>query len=94
MFTAHGGGQKMETATDNRLSLGSPVASSLLEGDTLLCQQQVCSLLGISRRTLFDYVEEGKLPQPIRLSSKWLRWRLSTLREFIRREDRRAQKAS
>jgi len=39
--------------------------------------------LGISRRTLFRLVSAGKLPQPIRLSKRTVRWDWQAVQEFL-----------
>lgn len=39
--------------------------------------------LGVSRRTLFRLVSAGKLPQPIRLSKRTVRWDWQAVQEFL-----------
>jgi len=39
--------------------------------------------LGISRRTPFRLVSAGKLPQPIRLSKRTVRWDWQAVQEFL-----------
>lgn len=49
----------------------------------LITDRQVATALGISKATVWRWAGLGKLPQPIRLSGKCTRWRVSDIENFI-----------
>jgi predicted DNA-binding transcriptional regulator AlpA len=49
----------------------------------LLDAGEVCRLLSISKPTLWRYVKQERVPQPIRLGSQVLRWRLRDIKRFV-----------
>lgn len=51
--------------------------------DKLLTTKQVAELLSISERTLWRLVSSGRLPKPIKLSARTVRWKHSDILAFI-----------
>jgi len=49
----------------------------------LLDARQVAGLLNISRATLWRYVKAERVPQPVRLAEKCVRWRLSDIERLL-----------
>jgi predicted DNA-binding transcriptional regulator AlpA len=47
----------------------------------LLTPREVCERLGISRTTLYRRMADGRLPEPLRLSERVLRWRVEDIPE-------------
>ena len=52
-------------------------------GDRLIRLPELLSLVGVSRATAYRYLASGKLPAPIRLSSRCVAWKASTINEWI-----------
>ncbi len=52
-------------------------------GDRLLTVQQVAARLGVGVRTLWRLVEHKRAPQPIRFSSKLVRWHSAVVQAFL-----------
>ena len=51
--------------------------------DRLITDKEVAHLIGASRSWPWKLVQEGKFPEPIRLSSRCTRWRLSDVRKWM-----------
>ena len=51
--------------------------------DRLLRISQVQEMTGLSRASVYKMVADGRLPPPVRLSSRCVRWRESELLETI-----------
>ena len=49
----------------------------------LIDSKEVCSLIGVSRGTLFRMRREGKLPTPMQVSSRLVKWRRSDIMAWI-----------
>ena len=49
----------------------------------LLTRQQVEKMLGIRRSTIYKLMRQGKLPEPIKISSGCVRWRKAELEDWI-----------
>lgn len=49
----------------------------------LLTDHQVAAALGLGRSTVWRWVTEGRLPQPVRLSGKCTRWRAADIEAFV-----------
>ncbi len=63
--------------------------------DPLLTTNEVAWRLRCSTRTVWRYVAQGLLPQPIRLSPQKCLWRESAIQRFLTsRVDERRQSAS
>jgi prophage regulatory protein len=52
-------------------------------GEQLLRLPQLKAVLGISRATIYRYVDSGKLPPPVKLSSRCVAWRASAINEWM-----------
>lgn len=55
--------------------------------ETLLTREQVENRYGFSPNCLRKLVKQGDFPRPIQIGQKLLRWRLSTIDEFIASKD-------
>lgn len=51
--------------------------------DRLITDKDVAHLIGASRSWPWKLVKDGKFPEPIRLSSRCTRWRLSDVRQWM-----------
>ena len=49
----------------------------------LLTRQEVESLTGLGRSTIYRLMRLGKFPAPIRIGSRAVRWPASELQEFL-----------
>ena len=49
----------------------------------LLTRHQVEKMLGIRRSTIYKLMRQGKLPEPIQISSGCVRWQKSELEDWI-----------
>ncbi|MDE4140963.1 helix-turn-helix transcriptional regulator [Phaeobacter gallaeciensis] len=47
-----------------------------------LTDREVGEVFGIGRATVWRWLDCGKLPQPVRLSGKCTRWRVSDIENF------------
>ncbi|MBC7076696.1 MAG: AlpA family phage regulatory protein [Synergistales bacterium] len=48
--------------------------------------------LGVSRRTVFRFVSAGKLPQPIRLTRRTVRWQWEAVQEWMSANNHRPKR--
>jgi prophage regulatory protein len=51
--------------------------------DMMLTVKDVAELLSMSRRSVWRYVADGKLPQPLHLSRTMVRWRASDIQRYL-----------
>ena len=51
---------------------------------TLLTGRELCTLFGVSRSTLYRYVEQGLLPPPLKLGPRCSRWQKHEMLEALR----------
>ena len=58
-----------------------------MSAEVLLTREQVETNYGFSPNGLRKLVKEGEFPAPIQVGRKLLRWRLSTINEFIAARD-------
>lgn len=56
-----------------------------ITGEQLLTARDVSHLLKVSRRTIWRWVAQGRLPDPIRYSRTCVRWKASVLRAYLER---------
>jgi predicted DNA-binding transcriptional regulator AlpA len=49
----------------------------------MIGRAQLAPLLGISRRSLDDWISEGRFPPPLRLSGRVHRWAKATIRRWL-----------
>lgn len=55
---------------------------TVLERARLMKMGEVCSFVGVGETTVKKMVKAGKLPAPVRLSSKCVRWRVGDLADW------------
>jgi len=51
--------------------------------DTFIRVQQVANILGIGKSTVWLWVKQQRLPQPVRLSTRVSVWKSSEINHFI-----------
>lgn len=51
--------------------------------DMYLRVADVAELLSVNRRTVWRWVDEGRLPSPIRLTARTVRWPASELQSYL-----------
>jgi excisionase family DNA binding protein len=49
----------------------------------LLSARDVAELCGVTRRTVWRWVREGRLPEPRRITASTVRWPADQVEEFI-----------
>ena len=60
------------------------------DGPRLLNRNQVATILGVSRRTMYTAVSQGKFPAPISIFGM-ARWEEKTVLEFIEKAKRQGR---
>ncbi len=55
--------------------------------DRLLKTSEVAKLLSLSRVTIFRLRRDGKFPEPLKMSQRCNRWRLSDIEEFMKSQN-------
>ena len=51
--------------------------------ERLLKDKECAQMLSVSRSLWWDYVKDGKFPQPIKLTERTTRWKLSDIMRII-----------
>jgi prophage regulatory protein len=51
--------------------------------DQLLTVEEVMKLLRVSRRTVWRWLAEGRLPRPLRPTCVCTRWKASDIRKYL-----------
>lgn len=51
--------------------------------DRFITDREVAHLLGASRSGVWKLAQAGRLPAPVRLTSKFTRWRLSSIQAWM-----------
>ncbi len=54
----------------------------------ILRRDEVLQLIGISRPTPYEWLHDGRFPQPIRLGARSIGWRRSDIRAWLHDDDR------
>jgi excisionase family DNA binding protein len=54
-----------------------------LFGEQLLTVREVADLMRVSRRTVWRWVAQGRLPGPVRYSRTCVRWKASVVRAYL-----------
>lgn len=49
----------------------------------LVRRPEVCELTGLPKSTLYDYLQAGTFPAPVRLSARSVAWRLNEVLAWI-----------
>lgn len=62
-----------------------------LERERLLDAETSAALAGMSKRSWFRYVSAGQAPQPIRLSSRIVRWKAGAVIDWLNSKNGGAQ---
>jgi prophage regulatory protein len=52
--------------------------------EQLLTIQEVADLLKVSKRTVWRWLRQGRLPVPIRCSERCIRWQASVVRAYLK----------
>ena len=60
-------------------------AGSVLAPGALLTTRDLKEVLGISTSTIYKLLSEGRLPEPIRIGTKVIRWRSEDVMAWVRR---------
>ena len=61
-----------------------PDNRSQVEGDVLLANAtEVAVMLSISKREVERMAADGRLPKPIRLGKRLVRWRITTIHKWL-----------
>ena len=55
----------------------------------LLKRKEVEALTGLSRSSLFRWIEKGQFPRPLRLSARTVRWEASTIHDWMQSLNKR-----
>jgi prophage regulatory protein len=61
---------------------------------TLLDTPDVMALLGISRATLYRFIENGPFPAPLKITRNMARWHVDTVDQWIAEKVEQAQSPS
>ena len=56
---------------------------SVAEGERLLTVKEVVELSGLTRRTVYTQMREGRFPTCLKLGERAVRWRLSEIEEWL-----------
>jgi prophage regulatory protein len=62
----------------------SDVSLPVYPAARLLRQTEVTARTGMSRSTLYAKIERGEFPEPVRLGSRFSRWREEDVADWIR----------
>jgi prophage regulatory protein len=52
-------------------------------GDRLLRLPELVRTIGVSRATIYRYVDSGRLPSPVQLSTRCIAWRASEIAAWM-----------
>jgi predicted DNA-binding transcriptional regulator AlpA len=61
----------------------TPPTAAAAPGDRLIGFHEMCDALGVAERTLRKWVAQKRVPKPIHLGSRRLKWRWSTVSKFL-----------
>jgi prophage regulatory protein len=61
-----------------------PVEPRAFHKNAFLRLSEVCSLVAISRSTIYKRISDGSFPCPVRLSERSVRWRFEDVANWIR----------
>jgi prophage regulatory protein len=68
------------------LAKGAPAMTADPQTEMLLTVEDLADLLSLSRRTVWRWLNDGRLPVPLRLSPRVVRWRASDVQQFLDRK--------
>ena len=55
----------------------------LKDGEKLLTIRDVCTIARIPRTTVYNAINEGMFPRPVRVRSKTIRWRARDIEKWL-----------
>jgi prophage regulatory protein len=77
----HDAGLRPMAATETAPSALALVAYNV--GDRLLRLPEVARTVGVSRATIYRYVDSGRLPRPVKISTRCIAWRASEITAWM-----------
>jgi len=54
--------------------------------ERMLNVKEVAKMLGVSKSTVYNLINEGKLPRPIPITERLRRWKLSDILNYIEKK--------
>ncbi len=66
----------------------SPAGAGVQAGERLIGTREFWTALGVAKRTFYRWLKEKKLPEPIRLGNRRLKWRSGAVEAFLNELDR------
>ena len=51
--------------------------------DTMLTVDDLAGILSVGRRTIWRWATEGRIPNPIKISERCIRWKASEIQEYL-----------
>ena len=54
--------------------------------ERMLNVKEVAKMLGVSKSTVYNLINEGKLPRPILITERLRRWKLSDILNYIEKK--------
>jgi prophage regulatory protein len=58
--------------------------------ERLLTRPQVEFLAGVSRSTIYAWMQRGEFPRPVKLGTRLVRWRLSDIDAWVKARETKA----
>jgi excisionase family DNA binding protein len=68
-------------------TVNTPQADQEQEKERLFTLEEMCTLLKVDRRTMFDWVQYRKIPY-VKVDGKLVRFRMSEVAEWVQRNQR------
>ena len=59
------------------------IANQMQGGEKLIRLPELLRTIGVSRATAYRYMESGRLPKPMKLSSRCVAWKASAINEWL-----------
>ena len=60
-----------------------PTIKELLENEEYLTIREVCRIARVSRPSIYKMIQNGKMPRPLKLGTKTIRWPVAEIREWL-----------
>ncbi len=73
----------VQSASMSQHSLAHAPASNRDSSDRLLRLPELVRTIGVSRATIYRYVDNGRLPPPVKLSTRCIAWRASEITAWM-----------
>jgi prophage regulatory protein len=61
----------------------TPPTADRSTNDRLLRLPELVRMIGVSRATIYRYIDSGRLPQPVKLSTRCIAWRASEITAWM-----------